>query len=201
MTRIVSTREEGVANKLDAVHVLIMDSSQQVTDLFKTMLHDLGFTNVFAAHNSVQGLAMMRDAKINLIITDWALSQHNVAPQSTDASNPVQELSGIEFVKRLRYSNSVSNAVIPVIMLADAMEKLQVLAARDAGVNEICVKPLSAEKLCSRIIAVIDKPRIFITADSYRGPCRRRRAATDKPEQERRTHEIRIIKHQESIRD
>ncbi len=189
--------------KLEKVHVLILDSSTQITTLFKNMLAEFGFTNVFVANNGFQGVQILREIKINLIITDWELKvPRNVAESESNviSHKDILPLSGVDFIKKIRQSPSSPNPYVPIIMFADAMETIQVMAARDVGVNEICVKPLNAQELCDKIMAIIERPRIFVTAETYKGPCRRRRT-TSLPSYhtERRTREIRIIKCNESI--
>jgi len=196
--------EDAVRKKLEKVYILILESSTQLADLLKAMLEELGFTNIIVAHNGFQGVQILREIKINLIITDWDLrvSRADIlevaeAPPSLD----ILPLSGLDFVKRLRQSPASPNPFIPVIMFADKVEKTQVVCARDAGVSEICLKPLSAQELCRRILATIQAPRIFITASSYKGPCRRRKPAPlDDQLTERRVREVRIIKNNEKIR-
>lgn len=192
-------------NKLEKIHILLLDSSTQVTALFKNMLMELGFSNIFVANNGFQGVQILREIKINLIITDWELKlpqSEAGAPDNVISHKDILPLSGVDFVKRLRQSPSSPNPYIPVIMFADTVEKMHVVTARDSGVNEICLKPLSAEELCHRIMAVIEKPRIFITADTYKGPCRRRKAANLPVDQkERRTREVRIIRNNEMRRN
>ncbi len=46
--------------------------------------------------------------------------------------------------------------------------------ARDAGVTEFLVKPISAKGLYQRIVSVVMAPRPFIKTATYFGPCRRR---------------------------
>lgn len=190
--------------KLEKIHILLIDNSTQVTELFKNMLMEFGFNNVFVANNGFQGVQFLREVKINLIITDWELKvpRHISDSDSNVISHTdILPLSGVDFVMRLRRSPSSPNPYIPVIMFTDTVEKMHVIAARDAGVNEICIKPLSAEELCKRIMAVIDKPRIFITSESYKGPDRRRKKSLLPVDgEERRKREVRIIKCNESVR-
>ncbi len=201
---IATTRHEHITKKLEKIHILILDNSMQVTELFKRMLAEFGFTNIFTANNGFQGVQIMREIRINLIITDWELKPSRGTAESGSnviSHTDILPVSGVDFVKRLRHSPASPNPYIPVIMFADTVEKMQVFSARDAGVNEICLKPLSAEELCSRIMAVIDAPRIFITAESYKGPCRRRTPAPlPSGQKERRLREIRIIKRDDTAR-
>ena len=60
----------------------------------------------------------------------------------------------------------------------DASASVQI-EARDAGVTEFIVKPITAKAVLDRLNAVIMKPRPFIKADGYIGPCRRRRDTPD----------------------
>jgi two-component system chemotaxis response regulator CheY len=54
-------------------------------------------------------------------------------------------------------------------------EKHVVDAARDAGINEFLVKPITANSLFSRIAKIVEQPRAFVRCESYFGPDRRRR--------------------------
>lgn len=198
---IATTKHEHITKKLEKVHILILDNSMQITQLFKRMLEEFGFSNIFTANNGFQGVQILREIKINLIITDWELKTPRGTSES--GSNVISHIdilpvSGVDFVKRLRRSPASPNPFIPVIMFADTVEKMQVVSARDAGVNEICIKPLSAEELCNRIMAVIDSPRIFVTAENYKGPCRRRKTLPLPQQQERRKRDIRVIKRNET---
>jgi CheY-like chemotaxis protein len=195
---IASSKSAGIAKKLDRIHILILDNSTHVTTLFKDMLSEFGFTSVFVANNGFQGVQILREVKINLIITDWDLklpSTANEAGEKVISHTDILPFSGVEFIKRIRCSPSSPNPFIPVIMFLDTVEKIKVITARDAGINEVCIKPLSAEEFCRRIMSVIDHPRIFITADNYKGPCRRRRAVAPLPHHtNRRKLEVQIIK-------
>jgi DNA-binding response OmpR family regulator len=187
--------------KLEKIQVLILDNSPNVTTLFKDMLMALGFSNIFTAHSGFQGVHILKEVRINLIITDWDLQLGENTGNSTNnviSHQDILSLSGADFVRRLRHAPSSPDPFIPVIMFADTVERMDVITARDAGVDEICIKPLSAEDLCQRIMAVIDRPRIFITAETYKGPCRRQREGQLPNNLERRKKEVRVIKFNEA---
>ena len=59
-------------------------------------------------------------------------------------------------------------------MLAGHADSDKVLEARDAGVTDDLVKPISARHLCASIEALIDTPRPFVRTATYFGPKRRR---------------------------
>ena len=59
-------------------------------------------------------------------------------------------------------------------MMTGHSEKNRVMEARDAGVTEFVVKPITAKAVFDRIQAVIIRPRSFIKTEDYFGPDRRR---------------------------
>jgi DNA-binding response OmpR family regulator len=59
-------------------------------------------------------------------------------------------------------------------MLTAHSEKARVQMARDAGVTEFCVKPVTPADMMKKVAAVIDRPRPFVRSDAYFGPDRRR---------------------------
>ncbi len=181
--------------RLNQVRILLLDSSKQVGDLFRNILQSFGFTNILIAHDGYTGVQMLRENPIDLIITDWEFKLCTDMPIH-DGRTP--NLSGVDFVTRLRRAASSPDPFIPVIMFIHDATRDNLAKARDAGVNEVLMKPLRARELCDRTMAIIENPRVFVTADNYRGPCRRRLDEDYLKEHiERRLHEVRIIRHDE----
>ncbi len=104
----------------------------------------------------------------------------------------MQPLTGIELTKRIRTSPDSTNVFVPIIMITAFREREHVFKARDAGVTEYVVKPVSPKSLFSRIDAVIERPRQFVRVGEFFGPDRRRqnkgysgdeRRGQDKPDE------------------
>ena len=95
--------------------------------------------------------------------------------------------SQLEVSRRLRTDPDSPNPYIPVIMMTGHTDRAKVMQARDAGVTEFLVKPISSRLLCQRLQAVIDRPRPFVRAKSFFGPDRRRRSSLDFGGEERRS--------------
>jgi hypothetical protein len=55
----------------------------------------------------------------------------------------------------------------------------QLMSARQAGINEFLLKPVSAQGVLSRVEEVVLRPRKFIDSRNYVGPCRRRKEDTN----------------------
>ena len=78
------------------------------------------------------------------------------------------------FLRWLRGAAESPNRFVPFIMLSGAADNDYVTASRDLGTTEFLAKPFSAQSVYRRLLEVIDRPRQFITNNSYFGPDRRR---------------------------
>jgi DNA-binding response OmpR family regulator len=84
-------------------------------------------------------------------------------------------MSGLEFTREVRRNTTGMPRETPIILLAGAIDHDQLMAARQAGINEFLLKPVSAQGVLSRIEEVTLRPRRFIDSRNYVGPCRRRK--------------------------
>ena len=150
-----------VSSRLSLIGVLIADSDRRIAMIVRKVLESLGFSNIHMARDGSQAVDMLRNEKIDMVITDWQMSP----------------MDGITLVKYLRTMYDSPNRFIPIIMLTGNAERDHVEVARDVGVTEFVVKPFSAKTLCDRIIMLIENPRSFIMSRSFIGPDRRRRSA------------------------
>jgi CheY-like chemotaxis protein len=123
------------------------------------MLRGLGVKQVLEASDPQQALARLRAGGVDIVVLDYQLGEHD----------------GVEFLRRLRMEPDSPAPFIPVIMLTAHSARARVQAARDAGANEFCAKPVTAAELLRKVIAVIDHPRPFVRTATYFGPDRRRR--------------------------
>ena len=86
------------------------------------------------------------------------------------------DLSGIDFLKWIRNHQSDGIRFMPFIMLTAYSDHTRVMAARDAGANEVLAKPVSVHNLVRRLLFVIETPRPFVSCPTYFGPDRRRKS-------------------------
>lgn len=160
-----------MAYDLSQLYVLVVDDNEHARALVRTILHTLGVRNIKLCDDAGKAFDELGGFAADIVITDWEMPG----------------TSGIELVKQLRSDPNSPNLYIPVIMMTGHTERAKVMQARDVGVTEFIVKPISARLLCQRIQAVIEKPRPFVKAKSFFGPDRRRRSSLDFAGQERRT--------------
>jgi two-component system, chemotaxis family, chemotaxis protein CheY len=146
---------------LGALNILVVDDNHHMRILIAQILRALGVGEVYEAGDGTEALQVMRRRIIDIVMTDYAM----------------EPLDGVSFVELLRLSPDSPNKMIPVIMVTAYSTARRVAEARDAGVNEILVKPITTRAILDRLTRVIDRPRPFVRTADYFGPDRRRRVA------------------------
>lgn len=146
-------------NGLEEVCILIVDDSRNMRELLVAMMHGLGFSNIHTATDGVDALFKLSDLKCDILLTD----------------STMDPMDGCELARRLRHDPKSPLRHVPIIMVSGFTDLENVIAAREAGVNEFIAKPVSAKALAARIEAVIHRPRPFVRTATFYGPDRRRR--------------------------
>lgn len=145
--------------RYDLLKILLVDDNHYMRVLLAEILRAIGVKDIFEANDGAEGLQMMRDNPVDIVMTDLSM----------------QPLDGIDFVRLLRNSPDSPNQMAPVIMITGHSTFARVNEARDAGVNEFLAKPLTARGVIERLHQAIEHPRQFVRSDDYFGPDRRRR--------------------------
>ncbi len=154
---------------LKDVKFLIVDDNAFMRTIIRRVLSALHAGQVREASDGEDALGIMETYAPDIIILDWEM----------------KPMDGLEFTLRVRLSEDSPNVFAHIIMVSGHSERGRIIAARDAGVNEFVVKPISAKSLFDRIQTVIERPRPFVRLKSYFGPDRRRKTA-DHGREERR---------------
>lgn len=145
-------------SSLESLNVLLVDDNQHMRAIASAILQSAGVRNIREVDDGAAALDMVRDHPIDLAIVDF-----NMFP-----------LDGVEFTRLIRNSPESTNPYLPIIMMTGHSEKSRVVEARDAGVTEFVVKPITAKAVFDRIQSVILRPRPFVRTHDYFGPDRRR---------------------------
>lgn len=145
---------------LSALHILLVDDNQHMRAITSAILQSAGVRKIREMPDGAAALESLREHPIDLAIVDF-----NMFP-----------LDGVEFTRLVRNSPDSANPYLPIIMMTGHSEKSRVVEARDAGVTEFVVKPITAKAIFDRIQAVIMRPRPFVKTEGYFGPDRRRNA-------------------------
>jgi len=154
---------------LAKVSFLVVDDQEFIRQLVRQVLGVIGAREVVDCADGERAWEEFKLTPADVVILDWKMS-------------PVD---GIELTNLIRKDPDSPNPYVPIIMMTAYSERARVLKARDAGVSEFVIKPMSAKTLFNRIETVISRPRSFVRVGTYFGPDRRR-ANKDFPGAERR---------------
>jgi two-component system chemotaxis response regulator CheY len=127
---------EGLMAVDPSMPILVVDDYNTMIRIIRNLLKQLGFEDVDDAADGTSALAKMRDKKYGLVISDW-----NMEP-----------MTGFDLLKQVRADSVLSTT--PFIMVNAESKTENVIAAKQAGVNNYIVKPFNAETLKSKIDAV-----------------------------------------------
>lgn len=112
---------------------LIVDDMSTMRKIIRTILNQLGYTNVEEAENGKEALVKLRNGNFDFVLLDWNMP----------------ELDGFETLKQIRTDEKLKG--MPVIMVTAEAKKENVLAAVQAGANNYVVKPFTPETLKEKI--------------------------------------------------
>jgi len=119
------------------MNVLIVDDYKTMLRIIENLLKQLGFKNVHQAIDGSSALKVLRETPIGLIISDWNM----------------QPMTGLQLLKEVRADDKLK--ATPFIMITAESKTENVVAAKEAGVNNYIVKPFNAETLKQKISAVL----------------------------------------------
>jgi two-component system chemotaxis response regulator CheY len=116
--------------------ILVVDDYGTMIRIIRNLLRQLGFLDVDDAPDGSIALSKMQLKRYGLVISDW-----NMEP-----------MTGYELLRQVRADPSI--AATPFIMVTAESKTENVIAAKQAGVNNYIVKPFNADTLKTKIEAV-----------------------------------------------
>jgi len=120
-----------------SMNVLVVDDYKTMIRIVRNLLEQLGFKNIDEALDGPTALEKIKNNDYGLILSDW-----NMMP-----------MTGYELLKAVRAEPRTRN--IPFVMVTAEAKTENVVAARQAGVNNYIIKPYDAGTMKKRIEAVI----------------------------------------------
>lgn len=137
---------------------LIVDDNKFMRVILTNALKALGVYKFWEADDGAHALKQLNQTAPDIIICDWQM----------------EPLNGMEFAQMVRNEKDGLHRFIPIIMVTAYGDADKVQQARDVGITEFVIKPISASALYKRIISIIEHPRDFVKTPRFFGPDRRR---------------------------
>lgn len=117
-------------------HILSIEDEPDILQLITLYLEKEGF-RVSTARNGLDGLALARSEKPDLIILDLMLP----------------EMDGLEVCKRIRSDRNISST--PIVMLTAKGEESDQVVGLELGADDYVTKPFSPKTLVARVKALL----------------------------------------------
>jgi len=121
------------------MRIMLIDDSKTMRNIQKSVLAQLGHTDIEEACDGQDALSKVGAFKPDLLLVDWNMPN----------------MDGLTFVKAFRQQDKTT----PMIMVTTEAEKSRVIEAIKAGVNNYVVKPFTPDLLSQRINETLSKTR------------------------------------------
>jgi len=120
-----------------SMNVLVVDDYKSMIRIVRGLLNQLGFQNVDEAMDGPAALALIRSKDYGLVLSDWNM----------------QPMTGLELLKEVRAEDRTR--ALPFVMVTAEAKAENVVAARQAGVNNYVIKPFTLAVLKQKLTTVL----------------------------------------------
>lgn len=121
------------------ISFLVVDDFPTMRRIVRSLLKELGFTNVDEAEDGQDALNKLRAGNFDFVVSDWNMPN----------------LDGLEMLKEIRQDDALKS--LPVLMVTAEAKKENIIAAAQAGANGYVVKPFTAATLEEKLNKIFDK--------------------------------------------
>ena len=143
---------------LSRLRVLVVDDSGFMVGTVRALLEAMGIQSITSRNCAANLVDQLPELQPDIIITDHVM----------------EPVSGLELIRRIRQEVPGRFRFVPNNLLTGYADHHVVMRARfQAGADAVLVKPVSAQRLFSCLIAVYESDRKFVETKSYLGPDRR----------------------------
>ena len=120
-----------------SMNVLVVDDYKSMVRIVRGMLNQLGFVNVDDAPDGAAAMALLKEKDYGLVLSDWNM----------------QPVTGLELLKQVRAEEKTK--ATPFVMVTAEAKVENVIAARQAGVNNYVIKPFTLAVLKQKLTSVV----------------------------------------------
>jgi two-component system, chemotaxis family, chemotaxis protein CheY len=121
------------------ISILVVDDFPSMRRIVRTLLKELGFSNIDEAEDGQEGLAKLRSGSFEFVVSDWNMPN----------------LDGLEMLKEIRADDALKH--LPVLMVTAEAKKENIIAAAQAGASGYVVKPFTAATLEEKLGKIFEK--------------------------------------------
>ena len=119
--------------------ILVVDDFPTMRRIVRSLLKELGFTNVEEAEDGQEALGKLKAGSFDFVVSDWNMPN----------------LDGLEMLKQIRADEAMKS--LPVLMVTAEAKKDNIVAAAQAGANGYIVKPFTAVTLEEKLNKIFEK--------------------------------------------
>ncbi len=142
--------------EFDRLSILLAEDNAYMRAALVAMLEAFGAQAIHQATDGETALALFHEERPDIVLLDWEMP----APD------------GLAVARQMRDRESSPDPFVPILMISAHAERARVLAARDAGVNDYLVKPVTPRVLYDKLLGLAVDQRPFVAAPGYFGPQR-----------------------------
>jgi two-component system chemotaxis response regulator CheY len=121
------------------ISFLVVDDFPTMRRIVRSLLKELGFTNVDEAEDGQEALNKLKAGGFDFVVADWNMPN----------------LDGMEMLKQIRADPDLSK--LPVLMVTAEAKKENIIAAAQAGASGYVVKPFTAATLDEKLNKIFEK--------------------------------------------
>jgi two-component system, chemotaxis family, chemotaxis protein CheY len=116
------------------ISILVVDDFPTMRKIVKTVLKQLGYSNITEAEDGAEGLGILKaNSGIQFVVSDWNMPN----------------MTGIELLKEVRSNPKLKH--LPFLMVTAEADKENIVEAVKSGVSNYIVKPFNAATMKEKI--------------------------------------------------
>ncbi|MBR1948698.1 MAG: response regulator [Alphaproteobacteria bacterium] len=119
----------------DSITCLVVDDDKFSRTFVKTALYQIGIKNTKEAATTTEAVEVLRNYKINVVLMDQQMPDQ----------------SGLKLARQIKAGEIGDNKDLPIIMVTIDTKENTVMEAKEIGIHEYLVKPISPLALKKRL--------------------------------------------------
>jgi len=145
---------------LSRLNILIAEHHEYMRKTMQGIMRSFNIAQVRVVSSEEAAQSELSTGNFDILFSDWS-----------------PNFDGLKLVDWVRTDEKSPNPFMPVVMVSAFAERRHVVTARDWGVTEYIVKPVSAHLVHSRLVNIVESNRAFVRTTKFFGPDRRRKAS------------------------